>query len=517
MTAFKLPHLALLCGLIALSLSGCERLPKLDDRIPSSALQDTAATRLGLAITPRAQAHPGLSGVFALADGHDAYAARALLAKSADRTLDVQYYIWQHDMSGTLLFEALHRAADRGVRVRLLLDDNNTDGLDELLAGLDAHPRIQVRLFNPFVNRRWRALGYLTDFARLNRRMHNKSFTADNQATIIGGRNVGDEYFGAGDDFLFADLDVLAIGPVVSEVSRDFDRYWASDSSYPADRLLPVADPARLARLATAAGLAERDPAAAEYVQAAAQSPFVRELLAGRLPFVWAPTRMISDDPAKGLGLAEADGLLSKWLYPVLGAAEQELLLVSPYFVPTAAGVEALAALAGRGVDVTVLTNALEATDVAAVHAGYAKRREALLRAGIRLFELKRSGAGPDSRLRDRGLAGSSASSLHAKTFVIDRDRLFIGSYNFDPRSARLNTEMGFVIDSPSMATTMAEAFTLNVPAAAYELRLDDAGELQWLEWQDGRRLVHRQEPGASFWLRLAVRVMAMLPIEWLL
>lgn len=220
-------------------MGGCSALSSLENRATSMALFDTGATRLGQAISPLVEAHPGMSGIFPLADARDAFAARALLARAAERTLDLQYYIWHADMSGTLLFNAIRDAADRGVRVRLLLDDHGTSGVDTELAALDAHPDIEIRLFNPFVIRKPRAINYLTDFFRLNRRMHNKSFTADNQATIIGGRNTGDEYFGASDGLLYVDLDVMAVGPVVSEVSKDFDRYWASESSYPVERLLP--------------------------------------------------------------------------------------------------------------------------------------------------------------------------------------------------------------------------------------------------------------------------------------
>jgi putative cardiolipin synthase len=478
-------------------------------------LQDTADTRLGKSVLPLTQTHPNKSGVVALTDGRNAFAARTLLADAAERTLDVQYYIWHNDMSGTLLFEALHRAADRGVRVRLLLDDNNTTGLDTILAALDAHPNIEVRLFNPFIYRRWRALGYLTDFARLNRRMHNKSFTADNQVTIIGGRNVGDEYFDAGQNVLFVDLDVLAIGPVVDDVSNDFDRYWASGSSYPADRILPDVDPATISALAAAASLVERDSAAFAYVQALKSSPFVRALLAGRLPFEWATTRMVSDDPAKGLGRAADDALLWPRLKRILGGPTHELELVSPYFVPTAAGVEFFAALAKQGVKITVLTNSLEATDVAAVHAGYAKWRKPLLKAGIALFEMKRTSSGPT--VRDRGLTGSSGSSLHAKTFSVDRSRVFIGSFNFDPRSARLNTEIGFVIDSPALAQRIANAFADSLPARAYKMHLSDAEVLQWVEQRNGKEIVHNKEPGTIFWQRLGVSILSRLPIEWLL
>jgi putative cardiolipin synthase len=498
-------------------LAGCNSsLPSLENRSTSTALLDTGTTKLGKAISPLVDAHPGKSGVYPLAEAHDAFAARALLAQAADRTLDVQYYIWHKDMTGSLLFEALRAAADRGVRVRLLLDDNNTSGLDTTLAALDSHPNIEVRLFNPFVIRRPRVIGYITDFFRLNRRMHNKSFTADSQATIIGGRNVGDEYFGATEGVLFVDLDVMAVGPVVNEVSKDFDRYWASESSYPVDRLLPPADPALIAEIASTALLTERDPAAAAYVNALRRSSFVHELIEGKLALEWAATRMVSDDPAKGLGLAAPEALMSQKLRNIIGESATEVELVSAYFVPTAAGVEAFVALAERGVNIQALTNSLEATDVAPVHAGYAKRRKPLLEAGITLYEMRLLSPGI-GRNKSAGAIGSSGSSLHSKTFSADRARVFIGSFNFDPRSSTLNTEMGFVIDSPALAQTIAAAFNSSIPANAYEVRLSDAGQLYWIERREGRLIRHDTEPGTSFWQRAAVWFMSVLPIEWLL
>lgn len=477
--------------------------------------QDTAETRLGKSVLPLARAYPRLSGVIALADGRDAFAARARLADAAERTLDVQYYIWQKDMSGTLLFEALRRAADRGVRVRLLLDDNNTYGLDTFLAAANAHRNFEVRLFNTFKLRRWRVLGYLTDFARLNRRMHNKSFTADGLVTIVGGRNVGDEYFDAGQGALFIDLDVLAAGPVVKDVANDFERYWTSPLSRPAKRVLPDIGPPAIAAVMAAAARVARDPAALAYTQALAKSPFVQELLAGKLPFDWTSARLVSDDPAKAQGRVKKGVLVSQRLMEIFGSPERELQLVSPYFVPMARGVEALAALARQGVRVTVLTNALEATDVPAVHAGYAKRRKPLLAAGVALFELRREASG--RRTKGHGLMGSSGSSLHAKTFSADRARVFVGSFNFDPRSQRLNTEMGLVIDSPALAQSIADAFADDISARAYEVRLGSTGKLQWVERKDGQELVHEREPGASLWRRLTVSVLSRLPIEWLL
>lgn len=459
--------------------------------------------------------HPGKSGVFALSNGRDAFAARVLLADAAERTLDAGYYIWHNDMSGTMLFSALRRAAARGVRVRLLLDDNSTAGLDAVLAALDAHPNIEVRLFNPFSVRRWRLLGYLSDFARLNRRMHNKSFTADGQATIIGGRNVGDEYFDAGQGVSFADLDVLAIGPVVDDVSRDFDRYWASESSLQAARVLAPASPRSVPAETSSASLSARSPAAASYAAAVAESAFVHDLHAGRLPFEWAPVLLLSDDPAKGLGRAREETMLWPRLRSALGKPALELQLVSAYFVPGTVGVEYLANAVARGVKVAVVTNSLEATDVPAVHVGYAKRRRALLKAGVRLYETKRTFAGP--KVNGRAPAGSSRASLHAKTFAVDRSRVFIGSFNFDPRSARLNTEMGFVIDSPALAAAMAARLASDTPERTYEVRLSKAGTLQWLERCDGEEVMHDHEPGTTFWQRAAIELLSILPIEWLL
>jgi putative cardiolipin synthase len=476
-------------GLLA-SLTACGGLPPLDGRSVSSAPTDTEDTRLGHAIAPHAAQHPGLSGIRMLPDAHEAFAARMLLA-------------------------ALRAAAERGVRVRLLLDDNGIAGLDDTLAALNAHPNIEVRLFNPFVMRGSRALGYLTDFSRLNRRMHNKSFTADNQAAIVGGRNIGDEYFGAGDGTLFVDLDVIAVGPVVREASRDFDRYWASRSAYPLELIVAAVEPARQAELTARLAQAEREPASAAYVNAIRETRLVQQLVEGQLDLEWAATRMVSDDPAKGLGrVADGSaGLLQTQLEKVIGHPDAELALVSAYFVPTAAGTDAIAALARRGVKVSILTNALEATDVAPVHAGYAKRRKALLDAGVALWELRRTTPRPESR---GGLGGSSASSLHAKTFVVDRSRIFVGSFNFDPRSLALNTELGFVINSPVLAGNAAAIFEQGLREHAYEVQLDEGGRLIWLEQRGSELLHHEVEPGTGFWQRAAVWFLSLLPIEWL-
>ncbi|MDQ7970406.1 MAG: phospholipase D family protein [Oxalicibacterium faecigallinarum] len=516
MKSLNIASLAALCMLLA--LAGCSALPSLDNRTRSTALDEASAnaTTLGRANLPRTAAHPDKSGIHVLQDAHDAFAARMLLAHAAEKTLDVQYYIWRNDLTGTMLFEALRKAADRGVRVRLLLDDNNTAGLETALSALDAHPNIEVRLFNPFVPRQLRIIGYLTDFSRANRRMHNKSFTADNQATIIGGRNIGDEYFGATSGVLFADLDVLAVGPVVKDVSRDFDRYWDSASSYPVGLVLPPVDPEELQQLAANAASAERKSEAAAYMRALRHSTILGKLAAGDLPLEWATTHMLSDHPDKGLGRAADHELITHDLLRIIGNASADVELISPYFVPTQAGVDALVAMKNKGVRIRILTNSLDATDVAAVHAGYAKRRAPLLKAGIELFELRRLSP-TASKPENKGKIGSSGSSLHAKTFAIDRERVFVGSFNFDPRSARLNTELGFIIESPALAARIDDAFENDILHNAYTVHLDEHGKLYWNELVDGKSVRHDIEPGTSAFQRSAVRFLSILPIEWLL
>src|SRR5258706_7666209 len=437
-----------LCALLA-AVGGCASLPDTAAREPSSALAHPAASRLGRALAPAIRAHPGRSGIYSLGDGRDAFAARVLLARAAERSLDVQYYILRADTTSGLLCEALWQAAERGVRVRLLLDDNNTSGLDDALAALDAHRNIEVRLFNPYSSRSWRLGELATDFSRLNRRMHNKSFTADNRATIVGGRNLGDEYFGAEGTVEFADLDVLAVGAVVPEVSASFDAYWNSASAFPVAALIKPAEAQAAARVREAwARLYER-PGAPRYVAALRSTALVQQLVAGNLPLEWGTARVVSDDPAKVLHPPERQDLhMLPRLQAALGKPARELDLVSPYFVPTADGSAALRALAERGVKVRVLTNSLAATDVAPVHAGYAKYREELLRAGVRLYELK-----PTAKVERDDHPGGSDASLHAKTFAVDRSRIFVGSFNFAPRSARLNTELGVVVERVRLAS----------------------------------------------------------------
>jgi cardiolipin synthase C len=499
-------------SLLFVALAGCAGLPKDVERQPSSALTDTGGTRLGRALAPAVAANPGKTAIHPLDEALDAFAARVLLARAAERSLDVQYYIWHDDITGNLLCEALWQAAERGVRVRLLLDDNNTKGLDGDLAALDAHPNIEIRLFNPYANRGFRFGELAADFSRLNRRMHNKSFTADNQVTIVGGRNVGDEYFGAEGAVAFQDLDVIAAGAVVSEVSASFDAYWNSASAYPAASLIPASQAADTTVREGWAKLHGR-PEAARYLDAVRETSLIRDLLARSLKLDWVSARVVSDDPAKVLSPLERTDLnMLPRMQAAFGKPTRELDLVSPYFVPTEAGTAALRELAQSGVRVRILTNSLAATDVTPVHAGYANYREALLRAGVHLYELKPS-VQQKSEQRS-GIGGSSGASLHAKTFAVDRSRIFVGSFNFDPRSARLNTEMGVVLESAALATRLSDALDAMRGRDAYEVRLSPDG--RGLEWIEGD-VRHSSEPGVGLLRRMWVGFLSILPIEWLL
>ncbi|MGB6243295.1 MAG: phospholipase D family protein [Castellaniella sp.] len=502
---------------VAICLSACS-LPSQEGRQSSQAItpQQSADTALGRSLAPLLTEHSGLSGVVLLSDPLGAFAARMRLISEAQRTIDIQYYIWRDDITGNLMLQALHEAAQRGVRVRLLVDDNGTSGLDDKLALLNAEPNAQVRLFNPFPFRMFKQLAFLTDFSRLNRRMHNKSLTVDGQVTIVGGRNIGDEYFGATQGVAFADLDVMVAGHVVEDVSHDFDRYWGSESAYPLERLvsMPSERESRLLRQEEA-GMA-LSPEAGAYVAAVRQSAFIQKLLARELAFDWVSVRMVSDDPGKALGRAPQQATLMARLIDILGKPAHSVDLVSPYFVPTQQGVEAFSTLEKQGVRIRILTNSLEATDVTAVFAGYAKYRRPLLEQGITLFEMRRE-AGTESPKEKAGPFGSSGASLHAKTFAVDGKRVFVGSFNFDPRSALLNTELGFVIDSEAMARLMAKLFDDLIPNGAYQLGLDGRGEIVWRERTPQGTETLNSEPKASFWRLLLVKGLSWLPIESLL
>jgi len=508
-----------LAATLAAIACGCAALPSLEGRVESSALAATESTRLGAGVTSLAKAHPGKTGIHAVTLGTDAFAARVLLANAAQRSIDAQYYIWHADETGTMLFEALVNAARRGVRVRILLDDQNTKGMDEFIAALAAEPNVEFRLYNPFAQRSARFTGYFGDFERLNRRMHNKSFIADNQVAVVGGRNIGNEYFGAGREVPFKDLDVVALGSAVREVSAQFDLYWNSPSAYPVARLLPGAPAQAAAQLDQRFAATRANPDAREYVEAVRATPLVASLLEQRLPLEWADARVVTDDPAKTLDReSRTDVLLLSELMAGGTKPVKTLDMISPYFVPGEKGTESLEQLARAGVRVRVLTNSLSATDVAVVHAGYAKRRCRLARAGVMLYELKATAAPKRREGKDEGAKGSSRASLHAKTYASDRTRIFVGSFNFDPRSALLNTELGLVIASPALAARLSASFDDDFSGNAYIVRAREDGDcVEWIERTAAGEVRHATEPETSWLLRAWLGLLELLPIDGML
>lgn len=480
--------------------------------VPASPSPDSV---LAERLLPDIKAHPGKSGTYPLFDPAGSFAARMLLARAAKESIDVQYYIWHKDLTGLLLLDELRAAANRGVHVRLLVDDNGISELDDILSALDQHPNFEVRLYNPFTTRTLKQVGYAFDFFRLNRRMHNKSFAVDGLASIGGGRNIGDEYFGTGPHPAFVDLDILAVGATIQDISNDFAEYWNSASAFPFAAIVePVAD--KVDHLDVALTEISKGPHRSEYEQEIANNETVSKLVQGELALEWSDAALISDPPSKTLGQAGDQQLLISQIGNLLGSIDDNFDIVSPYFIPGRPGSDHLVGLAKKGVKIRILTNAMEATDVLAVHAGYVKYRRELLEAGIELYELKATAAKAMKR-EDMGLAGSSSSSLHAKTFAADGERIYIGSFNFDPRSARLNTEMGLLVDSPDLARTLGEQFAGPIKEVAYRVTLDEDGQLQWHEMQDGQDIVHLQEPNTNAFSRGAIRVIGWLPIEWML
>jgi putative cardiolipin synthase len=375
-----------------------------------------------------------------------------------------------------------------------------------------------VRLYNPLVQRDARVLNFMTDFTRVNHRMHNKSFTIDNQVAVVGGRNIGNEYFALGGGVAFSDLDVVGIGDVVREVSREFDTYWNSPSAYPAAPFVGASGPEGVAKLKAAFAAARTDPESVVYLNAVRATAMLTNLVNRTLDFEWTTAKVLHDDPAKTLDTtARTDVLLLPQLMRMMGPADRNLDMISPYFVPGEGGTAALVAAAGRGVQIRILTNSLSSTDESAVHAGYAKRRVDLLRAGVKLYEMKATQT-RESREETSGVGSSGSVGLHAKTLQVNGERIFVGSFNLDQRSAKLNTEMGIVIDSPTLAQRLARAFDNVVPQAAYEVRLKPDGQsVQWIERTASGETAHDTEPATSWSQRSKIEMLSVLPIEWLL
>ncbi|MCH9694720.1 MAG: phospholipase D family protein [Gammaproteobacteria bacterium] len=476
----------------------------LPERKASFKIAETGATVLGQSAKNWLQTHAGRCGLYRLYDGPEALSTRLALIDAAECSIDIQSYLIRDDLSGNLIALRLVAAADRGVRVRLLMDDALTHPIDTGLLSLNDHINIEVRVFNPFPRRRSRFISFIANFNVLNRRMHNKSFTVDNQVTIVGGRNIADEYFETGGKSEFLDEDLLAIGAVVNRVSDGFDEYWNMPEA------IPVNVFGSLVRYDTITDVLESGK---KFVAGHKENDFLREVAVRvrdhprlqDLDFCPADADMVMDDPEKVRSLIKQPA--SKTYDYLLKMAEQardELIIISPYFVPQKRGVDFFARLVSRGVRVVIVTNSLASTNHASVHAVYARYRKPLLQQGVELYELR---PGFDERV-------GTKTTLHSKVSVVDRARLFVGSFNLDPRSLYINTEMGLAAKSVEMATQMSTSFLESLSESTYRLSLSDSGQLLW-RYPDGNGdAVATVEPHAGRWRRIKTWLMSFLPIE---
>jgi len=523
-------HIALLAAVLyAAMLGGCATVPgESYPRPPSVALVNPDATALGRKVQPQAAAHAGLSGFKLLPRGLDGFALRAQMADAAERSLDLQYFVIQNDDSGYLLMDSVLRAAKRGVRVRILLDDPQAQGQEAQIAALAAHPNIDVRLYNPFAYRgevgalRWVELAFSAP--RLNHRMHNKLYVVDNSIAVAGGRNVGDAYFDAGKDRQFGDYDVFALGPVVRQLSQSFDAYWNSPLAIPVAALWGTAPvDTDLAAFDQDLETHRDQMRGSDLLKRSASGEPLAGLVAAR-GVVWAKSEVIYDSPDKeSVENGSVPGaLIRRKLIEASRDTQRELVIVSPYFVPGAPGEAMLKSLRDRGVRVRVLTNSLASTDEPIVHSAYQRYRVPLLTDGVELYEVKPLQGKPQATGGSLKNISAGQFALHAKVFVFDRKRIFIGSANFDRRSFHLNTEVGLLIDSPELARQVVERFdAIAQPANSYVVTLSgDANPLQRLAWrseEDGREQVSTLEPGNDRMRDLKVDLLSLLPLDELL
>ncbi|MBT8081564.1 MAG: phospholipase D family protein [Gammaproteobacteria bacterium] len=482
-----------------------QRFFKLPERVESYKVTDTASTALGRSVRAWFAGRDATAAVYRLDSGIDALSARVGLIDRAERTIDMQSFLLKDDVSGNLVALHLAKAADRGVRVRLLMDDALTELVDPGLLSLDEHENIEVRVFNPFPRRRSRFISLLANYNILNRRMHNKSLTVDNEATIVGGRNIADEYYQTGGESEFIDEDLLAIGSPVDVVSDGFDEYWNSPEAIP----MGAFD-----NLVAHGGVVESVAEARKLIDAHRGGPFldgvdgrlVDRLVAGTLQLVPAEVEVVLDRPDKVRYFKlSRTSVTSDYLQRLATAAVRELIVISPYFVPRKEGVDFFAALVKRGVNVIIITNSLASTNHASVHAVYARYRKPLLQHGVQLFEL---------RARSESAEARTKLTLHSKVATVDRQRLFVGSFNLDPRSLYLNTEMGMMVESSELAESMATSILVSLPESSYRLRLSERGKLQWVLQTTDVEEVITTEPQSGAWLRFRTWLLGLLPIE---
>ena len=523
-TTYNKSMLAIYCS-IAITVTGCSTLPKHKiESIPETTLQvDTAQTTLAQIIQPLQEQHPDLTGYLVLFEPLEALATRLSLIDKAEKTLDLQYYIWDNDKVGALALHALIRAADRGVKIRLLIDDNNAKSTEGIFLALAQHPNIEVKLFNPYRFRKYRALDMILDLKRINRRMHNKSFIADHQVALIGGRNMTNQYYNVSDNYQFSDVDVMLVGTAVKDISHSFDEYWNHEYAYKVQEVVKQSAH-HLSYESLKRQLDEhyKRVTVQNYLDLTSNSQAIDSLMSRDIQLDWVKAEVVKDSPDKIKSKAKKKEHLNFQLIQHLEQPEKNVDLISAYFVPEKKGAKMLTDLAKDGVKVRVLTNSFKANDVAVVHAFYGKYRQNLLEHGVQLYEFLPALNKNDLDKNTEDLAkkakvsikGLSRSSLHAKLMALDEKQVFIGSFNFDPRSAYLNTEIGVLLNSPPLAQAVHTTMDENLSKYAYKLVLDANKKITWQRQTPQGPVIYTKEPRMKWWQRAGIKMLSWLPIE---
>lgn len=514
----------ILSSCLILGLPACTTLPKQQPITPQFAYDiETDQTPLAKIINPLKIQYPELTGYHILYEPLEAIAARIQLIDKAEKTLDLQYYIWDNDKVGALALYKIIQAADRGVKVRLLMDDNNAKAMESIYLALDQHQNIDVKLFNPYKFRRFRPVDMILDLKRINRRMHNKTFTADNQITLIGGRNMSNQYYNVSDSYQFSDVDVMLVGHAVDDITHSFDEYWNHSFAYPVRNIVNHQQyTLRYDSLKAQLSQHYREISVQNYLDLSNRTHDFDHWLNHDIQLDWVKAQVIKDSPEKINAKAKKEEHLNFQLVERLEKPEETVDIISAYFVPEKKGEQRLSALAQSGVQVRVLTNSFKANDVALVHAFYAKYREDLLKNGVQLYEFlpaipeefQNKNNPQISKESKVSLKGLSRSSLHAKMMTLDDKQVFIGSFNFDPRSANLNTEIGVILDSKPLADAVHKTMDANLKKYAYKLVLDSKNNINWEHSTPAGIKTLRSEPKMKWWQKAGIKVISWLPIE---
>jgi len=506
---------AWLLAFLLLHLGGCASLPEDFEQAPSHGWPHPGQTMLGAFVEETAPADKSLSGVELLADPNEAFSTRFAIASFAEKTLDMQYYLWKGDLSGQLLMWRALEAADRGVRVRFLIDDIYHSGRDEVYSLLDSHPNFELRVFNPMANRgAARNLNYLANKRRLNHRMHNKIFLADNAVAVLGGRNIGDDYFGIDTNANFFDLDVLTVGQGAREAGLAFDEYWNSKHAVPISVLhdkVHTPEDLEAARVRLRESLQQKD--ALPWALALEADETLENLKRWREGLLWTQAHVVVDPLERFEG--QGQSAIVEFTEAHIDNVEREFVAESAYLIPAENGIANIKKHVDRGVRVRLLTNSLMSNNHITAHSGYMKYRKPMLEAGAELYELR-----ADAALREHFKAFDGdhevPAGIHTKAFVLDGEQALIGSFNFDPRSRDLNSEIGLVITDAAFARRVLEEMNRDFhPENSYRLFLNEKGKLRWeLQNPDGSITIYKHDPGASIWKRMGARILSWMPIE---